>query len=125
MEFRRLKASDTFIMTKIISKIGLKDIKESLSPASLAELTKSAKSENRDDMIYNVGATLTLDFVNIIMSNLDSCEKDIYSLFSGLTGMSSKEIADLDFVDFTEMIVAFVKKDEFKDFIGVVSKLFN
>ena len=36
-----------------------------------------------------------------------------------------KEIAELDMVTFTEMIVAFFKKDEFKDFIGVVSKLFK
>lgn len=39
--------------------------------------------------------------------------------------MSVKDLEALDMVTFFEMIVDVFKKDEFKDFIGVVSKLFK
>ena len=39
--------------------------------------------------------------------------------------MTVKEIGNLDMVTFTEMIVAVVQKQEFKDFFRVVSKLFK
>lgn len=133
-EFRRLKSEDVFPMFQIISKIGLKDIKESLDPATIAKIAKAFSADenaedgektNMDDVIYSVGFSVIMDIANIIIGNLPSCKKEIYTLLANVSGKSVKDIADLDFVVFTEMIIAFVKKEEFKDFIGVVSKLFN
>ena len=113
-ELRKLKSDDVFPMFKIISKIGLKEIKESLDPATLGKIATAFKADNEgvkgDDLIYSIGFSVILDLAQIVICNLPSCKK---------------EIAELDMVTFTEMIVAFFKKDEFKDFIGVVSKLFN
>jgi hypothetical protein len=36
-----------------------------------------------------------------------------------------EEVGKLDFPTFTEMVIDFVKKPEFRDFIKVVSKLFG
>jgi len=131
-EFRKLKAEDVFPMFQIINKIGLKDIKDSLDPATLAKVAKafSADAEgddakNMEDVIYSVGFSVVMDIANIVIGNLPSCKKEIYTLLANVSGMKVNEIADLDFVVFTEMIIAFVQKDEFKDFIGVVSKLFK
>lgn len=128
-ELRKLKSDDVFPMFKIISKIGLKEIKESLDPATLGKIATAFKADNEDvkgdDLIYSIGFSVILDLAQIIISNIPSCKKEIYSLLAQVSGMTEKEIAELDMVTFTEMIVAFFKKDEFKDFIGVVSKLFN
>ena len=128
-ELRKLKSDDIFPMFKIISKIGLKEIKESLDPATLGKIATAFKANNEgakgDDLIYSIGFSVILDLAQIVISNIPSCKKEIYSLLAQVSGMTEKEIAELDMVTFTEMIVAFFKKDEFKDFIGVVSKLFN
>ena len=128
-ELRKLKYDDVFPMFKIISKIGLKEIKESLDPATLGKIATAFKADNEDvkgdDLIYSIGFSVILDLAQIVICNLPSCKKEIYSLLAQVSGMTEKEIAELDMVTFTEMIVAFFKKDEFKDFIGVVSKLFN
>lgn len=134
-ELRKLKSDDIFPMFKIISKIGLKEIKESLDPATLGKIATAFKANDEgkannegakgDDLIYSIGFSVILDLAQIVISNIPSCKKEIYSLLAQASGMTEKEIAELDMVTFTEMIVAFFKKDEFKDFIGVVSKLFN
>jgi uncharacterized UPF0160 family protein len=128
-ELRRLKSDDIFPMFKIISKIGLKEIKESLDPATLGKIADAFKKDNQDvkadDLVYSIGFSVVLDLAQIVIANLPSCKKEIYTLLAQVSGKTEKEIGDLDMVTFTEMIVAFFKKDEFKDFIGVVSKLFN
>lgn len=128
-ELRKLKSDDVFPMFKIISKIGLKEIKESLDPATLGKIAKAFQDDNKDvkgdDLIYSIGFSVVLDLAQIVIANIPACKKEIYTLLAQVSGMTEKQIGDLDMVTFTEMIVAFFKKDEFKDFIGVVSKLFN
>jgi hypothetical protein len=72
-----------------------------------------------------LGFNIMLEAVEIIMKNLPSCKVEIYTLLSSLSGMTVKQIADLDMVTFTEMIIAVVQKEEFKDFFKVVAKLFK
>ena len=76
-------------------------------------------------MIYSVGISVTIEMANVIIGNLPKCEDEIYTLLSRVSGKSKKEISELDMVTFTEYIVEFVKKDEFKDFTKVALKLFN
>lgn len=61
-----------------------------------------------------------LEVANVIFSNLPKCENDIYQLLSQTSNLNVKEIKALSFVDFTKMVLDFVKKDEFKDFTKVV-----
>lgn len=126
-EFRKLKADDVFPMFQILSKIGLKDIKASLDPATVSNIVKSVSGDEKEkqDAAYSVGLTIVLDIANIIITNVPNCKKEIYTLLANVSGMKASEIADMDFVDFTKMVITFVQKEEFKDFIGVVSKLFN
>ena len=132
-ELRRLKSDDVFPMFKILSKIGLKEIKANLDPASIRNMVSAFKGnndeenteENSEDIAYSVGLSVFLDLAQIVITNLPECKKEIYTLLSQVSGMTEKQIASLDMVTFTEMIVAFFKKEEFKDFFKVVSRLFN
>lgn len=128
-ELRTLKSEDVFPMFKIISKIGLKEIKEQLDPVTLGKIANAFKADNEgansEDLVYTIGFSVVLEIAQIVIANVPNCKKEIYGLLSQVSGMSEKELSELDMVAFTEMIVAFFKKDEFKDFIGVVSKLFN
>ena len=134
-ELRGLKSCDMFPMFGILSKIGFKDLKNSLTPESIKEMMTAFNGDESDEKDNDekdndakttfVGFSIMIDIVEIIMKNLPSCEKEIYTFLSNLSGMSVKEIADLDMVTFTEMVIAVVQKDEFKDFFKVVSRLFK
>lgn len=129
IEFKQLKSSDMFIMFKIINKIGLNEIKNQLEPKTIEKLVDSfkgkGKAKDKDSLIYSVGISVTIEMANVIIGNLPKCEDEIYTLLSRVSGKSKKEISELDMVTFTEYIVEFVKKDEFKDFTKVALKLFN
>jgi hypothetical protein len=127
-ELRGLKSDDMFPMFGILSKIGFKDLKNNLTPERVTELTKAFKKQddsNPVDMSTYVGFNIMLEVVEIIMKNLPNCKVEIYTLLSSLSGMTVKQISNLDMVTFTEMIIAVVQKEEFKDFFKVVAKLFK
>ena len=126
-ELRGLKSDDMFPMFGILSKIGFKDLKNSMTPDKVTELTTAFQKQEGDsnDMSTYLGFNIMLEAVEIIMKNLPSCKMEIYTLLSSLSGMTVKQIADLDMVTFTEMVIAVVQKEEFKDFFKVVLKLFK
>ena len=125
-ELRNLKADDMFLMFRILSKIGFSDMKETLTPEKVKEITSAFKQgENGEDMSTFLGFNIMFSAVEIITKNLPSCKNEIYSMLASLSGMTATEIADLDMVTFTEMVIAVVRKEEFKDFFKAVAKLFN
>ena len=132
-ELRGLKSADLFPMFGILSKIGFKDLKETISPDSIQTMIKSIRNDKQEEdqeedqeaTTAYLGLSIIMDVLEIIMKNLPKCEKEIYTFLSNLSGMTVEEVADLDMVTFTEMIIAVLKKDEFKDFFKVVSGLFN
>ena len=129
IEFKQLKSSDMFIMFKIINKVGLNEIKNQLEPKTIEKLVDSfkgkGKAKDNESLMCSVGLSVSIEMVNVIIGNLPKCEDEIYTLLSRVSDKSKKEISELDMVTFTEYIVEFVKKDEFKDFTKVALKLFN
>ena len=127
--FRKLSSPDVFPMFKIISLIGVNEFTSCFEKDAIQKMVNSLIGKSKgadDDSIKNiVGVTLTLDVVNIILSNIPKCESYIYQLLSQTSNLSVDEIKALDFSVFIEMVIDFVKKEEFKDFIKVVSKLFK
>ena len=142
-KFRLLGAPDIFLMAKIISKIGLKEFKacfegegikgliaqafiDKTAEQAEGENGEQAEGENDDFNIISVGAGVTFEIVSVILGNLDKCEADIYQMLAQTSNLSVNEIkAPGNAAMFLEMVIDFVKKDEFKDFIKVVSKLFK
>lgn len=128
-ELRTLKSDDLFPMFGILSKIGFKDLKEIMTPDKIKDIKSMISQDNEadenEDVTTMLGVSIVMEVVSIIMKNLPSCKDEIYKFLAGVSGMSVKEIGNLDMVTFTEMIVAVVQKQEFKDFFKVVSKLFK
>ena len=88
-------------------------------------MQKVISGNGKEADVKAVGATVMLEMATVVISHVSDCEQDIYLFLSNLSGMSKKEIEELGMVTFFEMIVDVFKKEEFKDFIGVVSKLFK
>ena len=124
-ELRALQSKDVFPMFKIISKIGVKEFKSCLETAEVKDAITKMANKQENVNIESVGVTVMLDVASVVISHIADAEADIYQFLSGLSGMEKKDLESLDMVTFFEMIADVFKKEEFKDFIGVVSKLFK
>jgi len=123
-ELRQLTADDIFPMFQIISKIGVREFKSCFESEEVRKAIMDMASGAKDQAnVSAVGLTVAVDIAGVIISNLYKCKDDIYQLLSQLSGMKTKEIANLPMTTFLEMIVAVVKKEEFKDFFQGVTKL--
>lgn len=124
--FRTLQATDVFLMFKILGKIGINEFAESFGKESVQKMITGLTGENGvADFARTAGIAVTLEVVNVIMRNLPHCEQEIFQMLSNTSNLSVKQVEKLDFPTFTEMVIDFVKKPEFRDFIKVVSKLFG
>lgn len=123
MELRKLTSKDIFPMCQIIKKIGIDEFKNCFSSPDVQKLLiedgGTGKAANQ------VGFAIMFDIVSIIVGNLPKCKDEIYDFLAGLTGEKKKNLEDLSIAEFTQLIVDLVQKEDFKDFIGVVSKLFK
>ena len=120
---KRLQSRDVFPMLRILSKIGISELKECFSSPEVAKAISKATESGKDVDLSAVGVSVALDMAGIIVDNLPKCEQDIYLFLSQLSGLKPQEIAEMDAIVFFEMIVDVIKKPEFKDFIRVVSGL--
>lgn len=120
-EFRKLKSTDIFTMVKIISAIGVNKFSNCFKSEEVRKLINN--EDNNNSVI--VGAGVFLEVAQVIFEGIDKCEKDIYKLLADTSNLTVDEIKELDGVTFFEMIIDFVKKDEFLDFIQAASKLLN
>ena len=130
-QFRTLGAEDVFPMFTIINKIGIREFKtffegDGLKNIAGAFLPKEGEDAKIDEnTVTEMGISVFIEVANILIGNLPKCENDIFQLLSQTSNLSVEEVRKLGLGDFAEMIIDFVKKDEFKDFIKVVSKLFK
>ena len=146
-KFRKLAAPDVFLMFKIIKAIGINEFVACLQGDSLKEMAKTfakktieaqsdegekgvedeqaIKDEQKNNFMMAALAG-TLEIANVVIGNLPKCENDIYQLLAQTSNLSVSEIkAEGNAVMFFEMVIDFLKKEEFPDFIKVVSKLFK
>lgn len=124
-ELRNLTAEDVFPMFKIISKIGIDQFKRCFESPDVKAAVAAASGENGQADLTSVGMSVAFDLASVVVSNIGNCKNDIYMLLSQLSGLDTKDIAALPMVTFFEMIVDVIKKEEFKDFFQVVTKLFK
>ena len=124
-ELRTLCAEDVFPMFKIISKIGIKEFKSCFESEDVKEAIKSATNGDARTDLEVIGIGVALEIASVIMANVPQAKEDIYHFLAQVSGMSKDDIRNLPISTFTEMIIDVVKKEEFKDFFGVVSKLFK
>lgn len=127
--FRRLCSTDVFLMFKIISKIGVKEFNACFENDGIKHLVAALMGEklNEDDdaSVSVTYISVILEVADVIFSNIPKCENEIFQMLSNTSNLSVDEVKGLDFCIFTEMVIDFIKKEEFRDFIKVVSKLFK
>ncbi len=124
---RSLQGADIFPMSAIIKKIGVKEFKNAFQDEEIKGLVQSINNGDmsKDAAANQAGMTVILNIVDVVLGNLPRAEKDIYKFLASLSGMKPNEVAALPMATFTGMVIDVIQKDEFKDFIKVVSRLFK
>ena len=140
IELRELKAKDILPMVKILQKIGLKQIREMLTPDKIKELMTAMKSDDQDQKQEDpdqqedqkqeekidgrtiLGFNLIMEVVGLVLDNLPACESDIYKFIGSVSSLTPEQVADLPLGEFTDIIVRILKDDGFSDFFKAVSK---
>lgn len=121
--FRTLNAGDVAPMCAIIGKIGINNFTKCFDSEELLEVIQGGKSAK--NLTNLAGMTVAFDMANIIISHISECEKDIFNLLAKVSGLKVDAIKAFDLATFAEMVIDFVKKEEFKDFFKVASKSFK
>ena len=121
--FRALCSTDIAPMCAIIGKIGINNFTKCFNSDDLLDLFD--KNKGVKNLTNLAGMTIAFEMANTIVQNIPHCEKEIFELLASVSGLKVNEIKAFGLATFTEMVIDFVKKEEFKDFLKVVSKLFN
>lgn len=131
-EFRTLTSKDLFLIIKLVKKIGLdelakvfemKNIKSIIDISLRTEEAEEAEYSNENE--YIVGLNIMLDVAQIIVERLDCCENEIYDLLSAASNLNKKQVQELDLDVFIEMIIDFVKLEDFQKLFTKVASLFK
>lgn len=128
-ELRALKASDFFLVTRILSKVGVKEFKACIENDEIKTAVKNMM-EGQDGNIAEsdvatIGMSVVFDIASVVLERMEYCEKDIYRLLSNLSGLKETEIADLPMADFGEMVIAVIRHEGFRDFFTAVIRQFK
>jgi len=127
-QFRKLGSKDVFLMFKIISKIGVNEFTACFGNENVLKVIQNMSAEEKasDEGAMIATASVLLECANVVLANVGKCENEIYQMLSNTSNMTIEEItAEGNAVLFVEMLVDFIRKEEFGDFIKVVSKLFK
>lgn len=128
-ELRALKASDFFLVTRILSKIGVKEFKGIVESDEIKDAIRKMADNQSGEIaeadVASIGMTVVFDIASVVLDRMESCEKEIYKLLANLSGMKETEIADLPLADFGEMVISVIKHEGFRDFFTAVIKQFK
>lgn len=135
-EFRKLKATDLFLVTKLVSKLGLNNItnacKDDINEFINVYVEKSKQNENAKDIEIDINdseyASVGLAMVNlvqVILERLNDCEEEIFKLLEATSNLSLQEVKDLDIDIFISMIKDFVMQEQFSQLFTQAVSLIN
>ena len=125
MELRKLQATDLFIIVKIINTLGIKKIKESISIDEIKNAREKIKEDNsnKNEVYKEIGTNVIMSIVDVVIENIPLIEQDLFNFIGNLASVKSEEIAKMDIGDFMDLLIAIIKKEEFKDFFGRALRL--
>lgn len=122
-ELRKLTSKDIFPMIRLIKKFGIAEFKKCFDPKTIASFVNSKDETSKEALESAVGMNIILEVAEIVIGNLGNCENEIFDFFASISNLKRKEIEKLPMDEFMQMIIDFVKKEEFEDFFKVVSTL--
>lgn len=117
LTLRRLRADDLFTMMRILSKIGVEDLR-----AALPGKTTIQRVREGNESVETVGVTVALTIAGKLLERLPDCKNEIYALLADVSGKTPAEIAALDMSTFAESVFDLMASEDFRDFFTRLMK---
>lgn len=130
-QLRNPKAEDIFVMFRVISKIGISNIKKIFNAQYVKEIMETAAKDgnaeegNAEKKPEAIGMYIVFDIASTILENMENAKTDIYAFLARLSGMKESEIADMEAAEFAEMVIDTIQLEGFRDFFQRVLGLFK
>lgn len=117
LTLRRLRADDLFTMMRILSKIGVEDLR-----AALPGKTTIQRVREGNESAESLGVTVALMLADKLLARLPDCKAEIYTLLADVSGKTPAEIAALDMGVFAEAVFDLMASEDFRDFFTRLMK---
>lgn len=123
MEFdiRPLRFKDIAPMARIVSKIGLREFKQVLTPEAIGAFAETV--EDGQSVAEAVGAGVLIDAAGIVLENYDKAEDEIAAFLASVAGMKKSEVMELTLADSVALVKAVAAAQGFDDFLKQASAL--
>jgi len=138
LSLRELKSKDVFTFVRILKKVDITQLRDSLSPELIQALdykqpmTRNEKGEivplpesewtDNQRKAYEKAGSAFIEFlpnlIDFLLSNIELIEDDIYKLLSDGTGATLDQLYELPAVEFVQLIYDYVSRDNFRDFFS-------
>lgn len=127
-EFRKLKATDLFLVLNLVKKIDLKSLSDAYANGmdKIIDTTVKKKQGNeiKEQEYAEVGMAM-FNVAQVIIERLSDCENEIFALLEDTSNLSMQEVKDLDINTFIDMVYDFVKLDGLTELFTRAVSLFN
>lgn len=120
---RNLQATDIFSVVKILNGIGLNNVKEAINIEEINKIRQGMTEDNASAITSQVGVNVVMSVATVILENLPKVEDDLFNFVGSVIGVKAKDVAKMNMVEFMDVLVAIIQKEEFKDFFKCASKL--
>lgn len=122
-KLRKLKATDAFLIIKLINKFGIMEFKKCFNANEIAKLTENKEGLSKEELTEKVGFNIILSCCAVIFENIEKCKNEVFEFLSAVSNLNRKQVECLSLAELAQMIIEIFQKDEFKDFYKVVSGL--
>jgi hypothetical protein len=111
---RALKAKDLGPFTKVLAKIGIKDLLKDF-------IDNSSKRSGKAVDKSAVGSRLISDIAGLVIENYSNAEKELFEFLADINEKTVEEIADMTLMEFVGLIKELFSGENFP-FFNLLSK---
>lgn len=112
MSVRKLKAKDLGQISKIVSKMDIKD----KIPGLFRDVTGKTQAELKE-----VETKIAADIIFLILENYWKAEKEFYQFLASVSGKSIKEVEDVEITELVNIVKEIAKDESFSSFFNIVA----
>lgn len=118
---RDLASKDLFTMCEILDKVGIDQLSGIFNDEEISKTIAGWKGKDKSQLYQIVGSKLVYKIAVLLIRNLPKCEKELYAFLADLTGRSVADLQKTSMVEFTDIVMELVHKQEIKDFFTHLS----
>lgn len=125
-ELRNLRDKDLFPLLNILKKVGIKDFKKAFRQEEADKKeTNGEQAESVENVIKNIGISVAIDIVDLLIRNLGNVEDEVYTLWSDISGIPVDEMKEMEFGTLPLMIADTFSQAKNTSFFRVLSKFLS